>query len=114
MFRKSIISAAAVAALAVATALSGTTAASAGGYGYGHGKGHGYGHSKGHGYGHGHWHRYGHGHHKRIIIKSPRHGYWKQHVSWCHDRYRSYRDWDNTFRPYNGPRQKCRSPYYRG
>jgi len=116
MFRKSIISAAAVAALAVATALSGTTAASAGGYGYGHGKGHGYGHGygKGHGYGHGHWHRYGHGHHKRLIIKTPQHGYWKQHVSWCHDRYRSYRDWDNTFRPYHGPRQKCRSPYYRG
>lgn len=33
------------------------------------------------------------------------------HVEWCYDRYRSYREWDNTFQPYNGPRQQCRSPY---
>ncbi|TIP33596.1 MAG: BA14K family protein, partial [Mesorhizobium sp.] len=29
----------------------------------------------------------------------------------CHDRYRSYRAWDNTFQPYNGPRRQCISPY---
>lgn len=33
------------------------------------------------------------------------------HVSWCYDRYRSYRQYDNTFQPYNGPRQQCYSPY---
>ncbi|AZO75338.1 MAG: BA14K family protein [Mesorhizobium sp.] len=33
------------------------------------------------------------------------------HVQWCYDRYRSYRAWDNTFQPYNGPRQQCYSPY---
>jgi len=33
------------------------------------------------------------------------------HVSWCYDRYRSYRESDNTFQPYNGPRQQCVSPY---
>ncbi|MDR7143140.1 BA14K family protein [Rhizobium sp. BE258] len=33
------------------------------------------------------------------------------HVSWCENRYRSYRAYDNTFQPYNGPRQQCYSPY---
>lgn len=33
------------------------------------------------------------------------------HVQWCYNRYRSYRSWDNTFQPYNGPRQQCYSPY---
>ena len=33
------------------------------------------------------------------------------HVQWCYNRYRSYRAWDNTFQPYNGPRQQCWSPY---
>ncbi|SFO75827.1 BA14K-like protein [Mesorhizobium sp. NFR06] len=33
------------------------------------------------------------------------------HVQWCYDRYRSYRASDNTFQPYNGPRQQCVSPY---
>jgi len=33
------------------------------------------------------------------------------HVSWCQNRYRSYRASDNTFQPYNGGRQQCRSPY---
>lgn len=37
----------------------------------------------------------------------------RAHVSWCYNRYRSYRDWDNTFQPYNGPRRVCVSPYYR-
>ncbi|RUT29418.1 BA14K family protein [Arsenicitalea aurantiaca] len=37
---------------------------------------------------------------------------WNRHVAWCYDRYRSYRESDNTFQPYNGPRQACRSPYY--
>lgn len=33
------------------------------------------------------------------------------HVNYCANRYRSYRASDNTFQPYNGPRQQCRSPY---
>ena len=33
------------------------------------------------------------------------------HANWCYNRYRSYRAWDNTFQPYNGPRQQCWSPY---
>lgn len=33
------------------------------------------------------------------------------HVSWCYNRYRSYRASDNTFQPYNGPRRQCVSPY---
>jgi hypothetical protein len=33
------------------------------------------------------------------------------HVEWCYNRYRSYRAYDNTFQPYNGPRQQCYSPY---
>ncbi|MFO1184914.1 MAG: BA14K family protein [Bauldia sp.] len=33
------------------------------------------------------------------------------HVRWCYSRYRSYRQWDNTFQPLYGPRQICVSPY---
>lgn len=33
------------------------------------------------------------------------------HVDWCYARYRSYRAYDNTFQPYNGPRRQCHSPY---
>ena len=33
------------------------------------------------------------------------------HVQWCYGKYRSYRAWDNTYQPYNGPRQQCYSPY---
>ena len=47
---------------------------------------------------------------------APRHYYRagrlsSAHVQWCYDRYRSYRAYDNTFQPYNGPRQQCYSPY---
>ncbi len=33
------------------------------------------------------------------------------HISWCYDRYRSYRERDNSFQPYHGPRRQCHSPY---
>jgi len=33
------------------------------------------------------------------------------HVRWCYEHYRSYRAYDNTYQPYNGPRRQCRSPY---
>ncbi|HEY0122343.1 MAG TPA: BA14K family protein [Rhizobium sp.] len=35
-----------------------------------------------------------------------------RHVDWCLGRYRSYRAYDNTFQPNNGPRRQCYSPYY--
>jgi len=35
----------------------------------------------------------------------------RDHLRWCEDRYRSYRASDNTFQPYEGPRQPCFSPY---
>ena len=44
----------------------------------------------------------------RVIV--PR-GLSSAHVEWCYNRYRSYRASDNTFQPYNGPRQPCYSPY---
>jgi hypothetical protein len=33
------------------------------------------------------------------------------HERWCANRYRSYRAYDDSFQPYNGPRQRCISPY---
>ncbi|TIS54552.1 BA14K family protein [Mesorhizobium sp.] len=33
------------------------------------------------------------------------------HIRWCHERYVSYRAWDNSYQPYAGPRQQCWSPY---
>ena len=33
------------------------------------------------------------------------------HVAWCYSRYRSYRQWDNTYQPYYGSRRQCWSPY---
>lgn len=35
----------------------------------------------------------------------------RSHVHWCYREYRSYREWDNTFQPYDGPRRECISPY---
>ena len=39
------------------------------------------------------------------INNTPRSG--SAHVQWCYDHYRSYRAWDNTYQPYNGPRRQC-------
>lgn len=46
-------------------------------------------------------------------IANERRGYvgGGSHVNWCANRYRSYRAYDNTFQPYNGPRRPCYSPY---
>lgn len=41
----------------------------------------------------------------------PSHRLTQAHYRWCQARYRSYRAWDNTFQPYNGPRRQCISPY---
>ncbi|MBO9123658.1 MULTISPECIES: BA14K family protein [unclassified Rhizobium] len=32
------------------------------------------------------------------------------HVSWCYNRYRSYRASDNTYQPNYGPRRQCAGP----
>lgn len=34
------------------------------------------------------------------------------HTAWCHGKYKSYREWDNSWQPYEGPRRPCISPYY--
>jgi len=34
-----------------------------------------------------------------------------EHVNWCTNRWKSYRVSDNSYQPYNGPRQACVSPY---
>lgn len=33
------------------------------------------------------------------------------HMTWCLERYRSYRAGDNTYQPYNGARRACESPF---
>jgi len=33
------------------------------------------------------------------------------HVRWCHNRYRSYKPWNNTWRAYSGRVYHCRSPF---
>jgi hypothetical protein len=33
------------------------------------------------------------------------------HAQWCMQTYRSYNPADDTYQPYNGPRQPCVSPY---
>ncbi|HEV7436473.1 MAG TPA: BA14K family protein [Pseudorhizobium sp.] len=33
------------------------------------------------------------------------------HITWCFERYRSYRPADNTYQPYHGPRRACESPF---
>jgi hypothetical protein len=45
-----------------------------------------------------------------VVVHSAR-AHSNAHYEWCYARYRSYRAWDNTFQPYNGPRRQCYSPY---
>jgi hypothetical protein len=44
----------------------------------------------------------------RVIYRQSGGG---SHTQWCYNRYRSYRAYDNTYQPYNGPRRQCYSPY---
>ncbi len=46
-------------------------------------------------------------HHRR----DTRRGWSRAHERWCYGTYRSYRAWDNTFKPHRGPRRQCHSPY---
>jgi len=45
------------------------------------------------------------------VHRSPSPSLRSHHVSWCMNRFRSYRVSDNTFQPYSGPRRQCVSPY---
>ena len=52
----------------------------------------------------------------RYVYREPASRYYArglspQHYRWCYDRYRSYRDYDNSYQPYSGPRRRCYSPY---
>lgn len=54
----------------------------------------------------------------RIIVAPraqhrPQAGHYSRHVSWCANRYRTYRVSDNTYIPRVGHRAYCRSPYPR-
>lgn len=97
MFKKSIVKTFSLAAVAVSLIVVGASTASAGNYGYGkhHGKSFGYVKVKPF---------YGFGYGKNRA--------WQKHVGWCSKRFKTYNSYDNTFRPYNGPRKKCRSPFF--
>ncbi len=43
-------------------------------------------------------------------VSGARPSYGSNHQQWCASRYRSYRAYDNTFQPNNGPRRQCVSP----
>ncbi|MEP4031101.1 BA14K family protein [Roseibium polysiphoniae] len=104
MFRNNILKAAAVATIAVTSIAIGVGAASAGNYGYKNSYNNGYGYHKSSGYSKKSSRPFAH-------IKDH---VWKQHVSWCHNRFKSYNSYDNSYQPYNGPRQHCWSPYISG
>lgn len=51
---------------------------------------------------------------EQVRPRVPAHTVYKggnRHLQWCYDRYRSYRQQDNTFQPYAGPREACISPH---
>ncbi|WP_422377499.1 BA14K family protein [Roseibium sp.] len=103
MFRKTILKTAALAIISATVAVSAASTASAGNYGYGY-KPH-YNSYKQHGY--------AKGHHKRPFAHIQDH-IWKKHVSWCHNRFKTFNTYDNTYQPYSGPRAQCWSPYISG
>jgi hypothetical protein len=44
--------------------------------------------------------------------RRDRHARDDAHVRWCYRNYRSYREYDNSYQPFDGPRRECISPYY--
>jgi hypothetical protein len=93
MFRKTIVTSAAPAAVLAVLALA--MPAFAGGHGYS------YTGAKTGG--------------PKLVVRRPfghiRDRIWQQHVDWCENRFKSYNPYDNTYRPYSGPREQCWSPY---
>ncbi|MTH97976.1 BA14K family protein [Roseibium sp. RKSG952] len=102
MFRKTFLKGFALASFSAMLASAGVSAAHAGGYGYGSGYGSGYGKQYG----------YQTSAPQRPFANVKDH-VWKNHVSWCADRFSTYNSHDNTYQPYSGPRQQCWSPYIR-
>jgi hypothetical protein len=45
------------------------------------------------------------------VQSRPSHSYGNNHASWCANRWRSYRAYDNSYQPSNGSRRACVSPY---
>ena len=41
----------------------------------------------------------------------PSYSYGNAHVQWCYNRYKTYREYDNTYAPSVGVRAQCVSPY---
>lgn len=67
-------------------------------------------------------HRYydrGHYYDPRYVSPAPRYHHRKRHarslaarhIDWCYGQYRSYREWDNSWKPLRGPRRQCISPW---
>ena len=96
MFRKTLLSTITLVIVAGTTATGFTTAASAGGYGYGNGDHYNGGYQ---------WYQ------PRATARKQAYRGNDPHLRWCYDRYVSYREYDNTFRPYHGPRKPCVSPF---
>lgn len=46
-----------------------------------------------------------------VVKVKPAKRWGNRHVRWCRNHYASYRRIDNSWKPYNGPRRKCISPY---
>lgn len=105
MFRKTFLKATALAIVTASVAAAGVSTASAGGYGY---KSHNsYNSYKGSGYG------YGKVRSNRPFAHIQDH-VWQKHVNWCHNRFKTFNTYDNTYQPYSGPRAQCWSPYISG
>ncbi len=94
MFYKSLLPAVSFAALSAAAAFATCSAANAGGYG----------HSSGYHFSGQSFQGNASGYYDGYARDNP-------HLRWCYGRYRSYRDYDNTFQPYHGPRKACLSPF---
>jgi hypothetical protein len=56
-----------------------------------------------------HHDRHYYGHPRRHVRHYNAHD---AHVNWCHNRYRSYNAYDNTWLSYSGHIRQCRSPYW--
>ena len=101
MFRKSVLKAAALAAVSATVFAIGASSSSAGGYGNSYNR--------------------THNSPSNFIVGTTPRPYahiqdhiWQQHVEWCYNRFRTYNEYNNTYQPYTGPRQQCWSPYISG
>jgi len=103
MFRKTFLKTAAFAVLTATVAATGVSSASAGGYGYNSHKSYNSYNNSG----------YGKVRSNRPFAHIQDH-VWQKHVNWCHNRFKTFNTYDNTYQPYSGPRAQCWSPYISG